>query len=61
MAVVKESTIQFYESVKKEYHRLLNIKADGIPVYTQDYILSRVGKKFFRSARTVENIVFNRV
>ena len=57
----KETTLRFYEDVKKEYLKLYNIKKNGVRVYSVEYILSEVARKFYRSERTIENIVFNRV
>ena len=57
----KETTIRFYEDVKKEYLRLYGIRKNGVRVYSVEYILMEVARKFYRSERTIENIVFNRV
>ncbi len=60
MPAVKETTNQFYQSVKNEFVKLSSVKEGGVAVYSQDYVLLRVAKKFYRSPRTIENIVFDR-
>lgn len=57
----KPQTEQFYASVRTEYKRMSGIKKNGKQVFSQDYILDELGAKFFRSPKTIENIVFNRV
>lgn len=57
----KETTTRFYNSVRNEYGKLVSIKERGVPVYTQDYILMKLADRFFRSPKTIENIIFNRV
>lgn len=58
---IKPTTQQFYEAIKKEYFKMSAVKDNGIRVYSEEYILSKVAAKFFRSPRTVENIVYGRV
>jgi len=57
----KSRTRAFYEDVKREYLRLRNIKKNGVRLYSDEYILHKVAEKFYRSPKTIENIVFNRV
>lgn len=60
-SVKKQRTELFYTAVKDEYHKLINIKKNGVRLYSSEYILAELSKKFFRSPRTIENILFNRV
>lgn len=57
----KQRTLKFYEDVKKEYIRLCSIKKAGKRLYSDEYILHLCSEKFYRSERTIENIVFNRL
>lgn len=61
MSKRRASTEQFYNDIRAEYKKLSEIRKDGIRVYTQDYILNELAKKFYRSPKTIENIVFFRV
>jgi hypothetical protein len=61
MPAAKETTNKFYEDIKTHYLKLISVKKDGIPVYSQEFVLHTVAKKFYRSPRTVENIVYNRL
>lgn len=57
----KESTIRLYEAVRLEYDRLINIKKNGFAFYHPDQVLAMVALKFFKSPKTIENIVYYRV
>uniref|UniRef100_UPI0039A4342E hypothetical protein n=1 Tax=Ornithobacterium rhinotracheale TaxID=28251 RepID=UPI0039A4342E len=57
----RNQTIRLYACVREEYSRMSNITAYGKQKYTHDYIVSTLAQKFFKSERTIENIVFNRV
>ena len=57
----KTRTQRFYDAIKSEYLKLRNVKKEGVRLYSDEYILQTVGNKFFRSPKTIENIVFNRV
>jgi hypothetical protein len=57
----KATTEQFYASVRAEYTKLANVKKNGRQVFSQEYILGELALKFFRSPKTIENIIFNRV
>lgn len=58
---VKERTQDFYQSIKMDYLALMSETKGGVPVYSQEYMFSVLAKKYFRSPRTIENIVFSRV
>lgn len=57
----KERTAKFYDDVRSEFLRLYGQQKDGKRIYTTEYIFTLLAKKFYRSERTIENIVFNRV
>lgn len=58
---VRPQTIELYQAIRKEFDRLSNVKKHGVKQYSNEYILATVAAKFFKSPKTVENIVFNRV
>lgn len=49
-------TLLFYNLIREEYCKLSEQKK-----YTHSYIVATLSEKFFRSERTIENIIFNRV
>lgn len=57
----RERTEQFYDDVRKEYHRLRSIVEDGRRKYSDEWIRYKVAQKFYRSEATIDNIVFHRV
>ena len=57
---VKLNTIRLHIAIKNEYQKLTDIKEFGVSKYSNEYILRKVADKFFRSPKTIENIVFNR-
>lgn len=56
----KPNTKRLHEDIKKEFDKLMNVQAHGVQKYSLDYILREVGHKYYRSHKTIENIVFNR-
>lgn len=57
----RAKTLLFYEAVRKEYRRLSEIQEYGKPKYSTEWILAELACRFFKSEKTIENIVFNRV
>lgn len=57
---VREQTLKLHQAIKDEFDRLSNIKEYGVEKYSLEYKLNRVAEKYFKSAKTIENIVFNR-
>lgn len=58
---VKANTVRLHLDIKKEFDKMSNVREFGVQKYSTDYILNFVATKYYRSAKTVENIVFNRV
>lgn len=57
----KDRTQLMYEDIRKEYKKLSDIKSHGVQKFSHDYIVITLANKFYRSPKTIENIVFNRV
>lgn len=53
-------TIRLHADIKKEFDRLSAIKEHGVTKYSTPYIISAIALKFYKSPKTIENIVFNR-
>lgn len=57
---VKDNTTRMHEDIKKEVDRLSGVKAHGVQKFTNEFIFREVAFKFYKSPKTIENIVFNR-
>ena len=57
----KHNTERLYLAIREDYRKLTGSRSGGIRVYTQEYILQQLAAKYYRSPRTIENIVFERV
>lgn len=57
----KERTHQVYEEIRKEYKKMRDKRKNGVRLYSDEYVLFAIGKKFFRVPKTIENIVFHRI
>lgn len=61
-AKFKDTTEAFYAKVREDYAKMISVKSKkGNQVFEQDYIFEQLAEKYFRSPKTIENIVFNRV
>ena len=49
------------EAIRQEFNRMKNIKEGTAKLYSQDYVIHEVAKKFYKSPKTIENIIYNRV
>ena len=57
----KDRTQQMYEDIRAKYRELCDVKSHGVQKYSHDYIVITLANKFYRSPKTIENIIFNRV
>lgn len=60
MSTVKENIAQLYKDIKAEFLKLTSIKEFGVPKYSEKWIFAKISAKFYKSPKTIENIVFNR-
>ena len=60
MAVEKETTNRLYANIRKEFTKLSNIREFGAKKYSDQYIFAKLANQFYKSPKTIENIVFNR-
>ncbi len=59
--MVREATLKLHAEIKTEFNKMLNIRAKNAQKFTTEYIINSVAEKYFKSPKTVENIVFNRI
>ena len=57
---VRAQTQRLHQDIKREFDRMSSDKALGVQKYTTDFILATLAQKFYKSPKTIENIVFNR-
>lgn len=57
----KERTNKMYNDIRQEYKKMSDIKSFGVSKYSHDYIVVTLANRFYRSPKTIENIIFNRV
>ena len=60
MAVEKDNTARQYTDIKKEFTKLSNVSEFGAPKYSEKWIYAKLAHIFYKSPKTIENIVFNR-
>lgn len=58
---VRDLTDRLYQDIKRDFSKFSAIKEFGVQKYTNDWILAKLGNKYYKSPKTVENIVFNRL
>lgn len=57
---VRETTINLHRAIQEEFGKLSNVEEYGVQKYTTAFILRKVAAKYFKSPKTIENIVFGR-
>lgn len=58
---IKESTKRQYLSIRNEYTKLNQVKEFGVQKYSNAWIVNKLADRFFKSAGTIENIIYHRV
>lgn len=58
--MAKETTIEIYTDIRKEFQKLSEVKEFGVKKYTDSWIYAKLGKTFYKSPKTIENIVWQR-
>lgn len=60
--MAKQTTEEFYKTIQEEYRRMsAPDRKLGVQKYTDKYIFAKLAQKYFRSARTIESIIYSRV
>lgn len=58
--MAKETTLEVYKDIRKEWEKLYNTTEFGVKKYTDAWIFHKLAKLFYKSPKTIENIVFFR-
>jgi hypothetical protein len=57
---MRDLTDRLYNDIKIDFEKYSNIKEFGVQKYALPWIFAKVGEKYYKSPKTVENIVFSR-
>lgn len=57
----KARTQEMYEDIRKKYKEMSDVKFHGVSKWSHDYIVIVIANNFYKSPKTIENIIFNRV
>lgn len=57
---IKSETYRLHEDIKKEFDKLSSIKEYGVQKNSTVWILNHLANRFYKSPKTIENIVFGR-
>ena len=61
MARNQDDKAREYADIRAEFMKLREIKEFNVKKYTDELIFAKIGFKFYKSPKTIENIVFYRV
>lgn len=56
---MKEVTKRLYKDIRAAYDELSAEKEFGAQKYSDAYIVNRLAHRFYRSPKTIENIIFH--
>jgi hypothetical protein len=58
---VRQITDKLYSDIKKDFDKLSSTKELGVKKFSTEFILAKLAAQYYKSPKTIENIVFNRV
>lgn len=56
----RDLTDKLYTDIKRDFEKYSNIKEFGVQKYAMPWVFAKLGSKYYKSPKTIENIVFNR-
>lgn len=56
--MAKETTKQLYRDIRQEYQQLSELREFGVKKHTFAWVIQKLAKRYYKSPRTIENIVF---
>lgn len=57
---IKQTTLRLHQDIKKDFDKLSNVREFNVQKFSNEYVLHTLAMKYYKSVRTIENIVFNR-
>lgn len=58
---VRDITQKLYSDIKKDFDKLSSTRELGVKKFSNEFILAKLAEQYYKSPKTIENIVFNRV
>lgn len=59
MLPAKSETQRLYSDIRRDFDKLSSIKEFGVLKYRNEWIFAKLGIKYYKSPRTIENIIFS--
>jgi hypothetical protein len=57
---VRDLTDKLYNDIKRDFEKYSKVKEFGVQKYSLQWVFAKLGDKYYKSPKTIENIVFNR-
>lgn len=57
---MRTQTLRLHADIRADFEKLSNVREYGVQKHTTAWILNHLAEKYYKSAKTIENIVFNR-
>lgn len=57
---IKSETYRLHEDIKIAFDKLSSVKEYGVQKNSTEWIMNHLANKFYKSPKTIENIVFGR-
>lgn len=58
---LKQRTLRLYQHIREEYAKLSSLEEFGRQKHSTEWIIAKLAHDFYKSEKTIENIIFNRV
>ena len=58
---VRDLTDKLYNDIKRDFEKYSKVKEFGVQKYSLPWVFAKLGDKYYKSPKTIENIVFNRI
>lgn len=58
---VKDTTKEQYYVIRNQYTKLMDVNEFGVQKHSNNWIICKLAKMFFKSPATIENIIYHRV
>lgn len=56
----RENTKRMHSDIKKDFGNMCKVIEHGVQKFSTEYILNNLANKYYKSPKTIENIVFGR-
>lgn len=59
--MAKPQTIRLHQDIKADFDKMSAAQDFGVQKYSNEHILHYLAQKYYKSPKTIENIVFGRI